>query len=587
MLRTAGPTRPVAAVAAPEGMVIEHDTPLVMADGTTLRANVYRPVGDGRHPVLLSYGPYGKDLAFRDAYPRQFDAMVAAHPEVLEGTSGAHLSWEVADPERWVPLGYALVRVDSRGSGRSPGIVDSFSPQEARDLYECVEWAGTQDWSNGKVGLSGISYFAINQWQVAALRPPHLAAICPWEGMVDWYRDANYHGGIPSSFFPRLFGVQIASVQHGLGTRGATNPHTGVLVSGDVDLDDAELAARRTDVAAELRAHPFRDDYWADRTADLSRIEVPVLSAGNWGGQALHLRGNLDGFTEAASEHKWLEVHGEAHWTLYYSDYGVDLQRRFFDHFLKGEGTWLDDQPRVSLHVRHPGEVFVPRAEDEWPLARTEWTTLHLDVAQRSLSPEPAAAPSTASYDPFGAGITLSTPPFTETTEITGPLAARLYISSESEDADLFLVLHLLDPDGTEVLFEGATEPRHPLSQGWLRASHRELDEERSRPYRPVHPHDRAVPLVPGEVHAVDVEIWPTCIVVPPGYRLALSVQGHDYDHGGPGLPTPYGVEMRGSGVNVHDDPVARSADVYGRPVSLHTGGEHDSFLLVPVIPPA
>src|ERR1700712_5063224 len=191
-----------AKVTQADGMLVEYDVPLTMSDGTILRANVFRPVGEGPYPTLISYGPYGKDLSFQDAYPRQFNAMVTAHPEILVGSTGKHQVWELADPERWVPLGYALVRVDARGSGRSPGFIDSFALQEAQDYYECIEWAGTQPWSNGKVGLSGISYYAINQWHVAALRPPHLAAICPWEGMVDWYRDANYHGGIPSSFFP-------------------------------------------------------------------------------------------------------------------------------------------------------------------------------------------------------------------------------------------------------------------------------------------------------------------------------------------------------------------------------------------------
>lgn len=587
MVQPAGSARRDAAqVTQSEGMHIEHDVPLTMSDGTVLRANLFRPIGEGQYPVLMSYGPYGKDLSFQDAYPRQFDAMVQAHPEILVGTSGKHQVWELADPERWVPFGYALVRVDARGSGRSPGFIDSFASQETQDLYECIEWAGTQSWSNGKVGLSGISYYAINQWPVAALHPPHLAAICPWEGMADWYRDANYHGGIPSSFYPRLYGVQIESVQHGLGSRGQKNAHSGVLVSGDVELDEDELSANRADVADELRQHPFIDSYWEDRSANLPEVEVPVLSAGNWGGQALHLRGNIDGYLESASKHKWLEIHGEAHWTLYYSDYGVDLQRRFFDYFLKGEGNWPNEQPPVSLNIRHPGERFELRGEDEWPIARTDWTPYYLDVADKSLARKPAASSSSVSYEPFGDGVTLMTQPFDEPTEITGPVAAKLFISSASKDADLFLVLNLYDPDGVEVLFEGATEPKHPLSQGWLRASHRELDPARSLPYRPAHPHDKAVPLVPGETYEVDVEIWPTCIVVPAGYRIGLSVLGHDFDHGREGLPTAYGVEMRGSGVNVHDDPVARTTDVYGKPVTVHSGGEHPSYLLLPVIPP-
>jgi predicted acyl esterase len=327
--------------------------------------------------------------------------------------------------------------------------------------------------------------------------------------------------------------------------------------------------------------------YWQDRSADLPSIEVPVLSAGNWGGQALHLRGNINGFTESSSEHKWLEVHGEAHWTLFYTDYGVDLQKRFFDYFLKSEGNWPDEQPAVSLSIRHPGEVFELRGEDEWPLARTDWTRYYLDAADLTLSTEPPVELSTITYEPFNAGVTLTSSPFPETTEITGPIAAKLFISSASEDADLFLVMHLFNAEGEEVLFRGATEPKHPLSQGWLRASHRALDPARSLPYRPAHPHDKFEPLEPGKVYEVDVEIWSTCIVVPAGYSIGLSVLGRDYDHGGRGLPTAYGVEMRGSGVNVHDDAVARPADVYGQPVTVYSGGQQNSHLLLPIIPPA
>jgi predicted acyl esterase len=432
-----------------------------------------------------------------------------------------------------------------------------------------------------------VSYYAINQWQVAARRPPHLAAICPWEGMVDWYRDANYHGGIPSSFFPRLYRVQIESVQHGLGSRGRRHPHSGVLAAGDVDLNEHELTANRADVAREISEHPLFDSYWQDRSADLSSVEVPLLSAGNWGGQGLHLRGNIDGYVQSASKHKWLELHGGAHWALFYSAYGVDLQRRFFDYFLKGEGDWPNEQPPVTLNIRHPGDVFELRGENEWPLDRTSWTKYYVDVAHPGLSLEPVSEVSQVSYEPFGPGVTLMAPPFEEATEITGPIAAKLFVSSESEDADLFLVLRLFDPDGAEVLFAGASEPKQPLSQGWLRASHRDLDRARSLAYRPAHPHDKVAPLVPGEASEVDVEIWATCIVVPAKYRIGLSVLGRDYDHGGPGLPTPYGLEMRGSGANVHDDPLARPASIYGQAVTLYSGGQHESYLLLPVIPPA
>ena len=161
-----------------DGMRIDWDGPIPMDDGVVLRADVFRPVADGKYPVILSYGPYAKGLAFQEAYRSAWTRMTAAYPETAAGSSNKYQNWELVDPEKWVPDGYACVRVDSRGAGRSPGHLDVWSAREARDLYDCVEWAGTQAWSNGKVGINGISYYAMNQWQVGELRPPHLAALC-------------------------------------------------------------------------------------------------------------------------------------------------------------------------------------------------------------------------------------------------------------------------------------------------------------------------------------------------------------------------------------------------------------------------
>ncbi len=178
-----------------DGMRIDWDVPITMDDGLVLRADIYRPPQEGKYPVILSYGPYAKGLAFQEGYPDQWQRMAAQHPDVTEGSTNKYQNWEVVDPEKWVPDGYVCVRVDSRGCGRSPGYVDPFSPRETRDFYLCIEWAGTQPWSNGKVGLLGISYYAINQWHVASLQPPHLAAMIPWEGAADWYRDMTFAEG--------------------------------------------------------------------------------------------------------------------------------------------------------------------------------------------------------------------------------------------------------------------------------------------------------------------------------------------------------------------------------------------------------
>jgi hypothetical protein len=568
-----------------EGMCIEYDVPIVMEDGVVLRANVYRPLDDEVHPVIASMGAYGKDYPFQDApYDNLWKQMVENYPDSAEGSSNMHQAWEVVDPEKWVPHGYAVLRIDSRGAARSEGFMNNYAVREAKDYVNCIEWAGVQPWSNGKVGLSGISYYAVNQWRAAEYKPKHLAAICPWEGCVDWYRDAQYQGGIHSSFLGKFFPVQVKWVQHGVGSRGHVNPHSGIQIAGDEDLTDEELAMNRAEPGEDLLEHPFDDDYFRDRSANLPEVSVPLLSAANWGGLGLHNRGNFTGFMEAESTDKYLEVHGREHWTLYYADYGVTLMRRFFDWYLKGEGDW-DTQPKVSLNIRRPGERFVLRGESEWPLRRTRWTRAYLDPAVGQLREDVPDSDSTATYQASRGGLDLALAPFDSETEITGPVAAKVFISSSTFDADLFLVLRLFAPDGEEVLFQGGNDPKTPISQGWLRASHRKIDTDKSPPWRPFHPHDEMEPLTPGAIYELDVEIWPTCVVAPAGYQLVLSILGHDFDHGQEAAPSHIGPEMRGSAFFLHDDPRTRPPEIYDNEVTVLGGPDHQSYLLLPIVP--
>ena len=301
-------------------------------------------------------------------------------------------------------------------------------------------------------------------------------------------------------------------------------------------------------------------------------------------GRVCILRGNFEGFVRAASEHKWLECHGLEHWTHFYTDYGRGLQKRFFDHFLKGVENGWDRQPRVRLQVRHPGEHFVERTEQEWPLARTRWTRLYLNAATSSLESTVPAAGSSATYVGSSEGLTFLTSPLDEDVEITGPLSSKLFASSSADDLDLFLVLRVFGPAGDELTFQGALDPRTPIAQGWLRASHRKLDPELTLEYRPYHVHSEREPLTPGEVYELDVELWPTCIVVPAGYRLGLSVQGKDYDHGREPVQMAW-FAMSGSGPFRHDDPDDRPSAYVETRATIHTGGSRPSSLLLPVIP--
>ena len=561
-------------------ILIEKDVIVPLVDGHHVSCNVFRPNRTGRFPPIIAFTPYGKDSDVAVDFKRYWDFVLRDHPDVVQGeSSGKYLTWEVPDPERWVPAGYAIVVVDARGTGKSPGYYELMGALQTRDVYDVIEWAAVQPWSNRKVGMLGVSYLAIKQWQVAALQPPHLAAMIPWEGMFDHYRDFFRHGGIFSSFFMRLlWESQIAVNQNGNGASPYRDRFTGERSTGAA-LDPQVLPGNLSNLFETGLQHRFDDAYFTTRTPRPERIKVPFLSAGNWGGLGLHLRGNVIAFEQAASGQKWLEMHTDTHFASMYLAEAVALQQRFFDHFLKGEQNGFEREPPVLLTIRDP-RGFIRRKETEWPLARTNWVRYALDASTLALRPDDAAEAAMVDWPALGQGVTFRSAPFVEDSEFTGPLVAKLFVASSTTDMDLFLTLRIFDPQGVEVTFKGANDPQAPVSQGWLRVSQRRLDAARSKPYRPFHPHDGEDKLAPGTVYEADVEIWPTSIVFPKGYTMALTIGGRDFEReGATGM-------MKGSGIFMHDSAQDRSAPEFAGTSTLHTGGAHRSYLLLPKIPP-
>jgi hypothetical protein len=482
------------------------------------------------------------------------------------------------NPEWWVPRGYAAVRVDGRGSGKSPGQCEPWSLAESIDYYDAIEWAAAQPWCNGNVGLSGISYFAINQWFVANHQPPSLKAIIPWEGFADLYRDALFHGGILSLFMPNWF---VAHLMHHLVGRAS-----------QIHPDAWQKNTLHVWLGNSLDSGAFRG-----AQAQWDRITVPMLSVGNWSGMGLHLRGNTEAYMRAASKHKKLRMQAGTHVHPFYTEDGRRDQLRFLDYWLKGIDNGVMDEPPVKLAIRKGRDEIEWRHEHEWPLARTQWTKLYVDLSKPSTdtpdnagglvstNPDTSASrtyaatslgsmgsTSAASSQVMGGGIkpgmgvSLDTPPLPHDVEVTGPLAAVLWVASSTEDMDLFLTLRNIDPDGNEVMETGQQGTPVPVAKGWLRVSHRELDPELSLPYRPYHKHQRRLYLTPGEIVRVEVEIWPTSMVFRKGHRIRLDVQPRD------------GVGSQ-SYMHYH-------ADYNTGTNTLYAGGEHESFLLLPVIPP-
>jgi len=546
------------------GLIIEKDVDVPMRDGARLKADVFRPDDGGKFPALLNLGPYQKDKVW-------------IPPANLEEKPNPLMNWETVNPQWWVPKGYAAVRVDGRGSGKSPGQCEPWSLAEAIDFYDAIEWVAKQSWCNGKVGLSGISYFAINQWFVAGLQPPSLAAIIPWEGFADLYRDALFHGGLLSLFMPNWFTAHL--MHHTVGRASQNLPNAW------------QVNTLHFWLSNNLDSGAFRG-----AQAQWDKITVPMYSVGNWSGMGLHLRGNTEAFMRAATSHKKLRIHAGTHVHPFYTEVGRRDQLRFFDYWLKGVDNGIMDEPPVKLAIRKGHDEIEWRYEYEWPLKRTQWTKFYFDLSKPALgmaentgglvpaNPDKSAvrtypasslgsmgSTSAASSQVMGGGInpgmgiSLETPPLPQDMEVTGPVAASFWISSSSEDMDLFLTLRNIDADGNEIMETGQQGTPVPVAKGWLRVSHRELDPELSLPYRPYHKHARRLHLQPGEIVKVDVEIWPTSMVFRRGHRVRLDIQPRD------------GV---GSASYMH-----YHADYNTGTNTIHAGGKHESYLLLPVIP--
>jgi uncharacterized protein len=566
----------------PHEMILDKDIGIPMRDGAVLRANLFHPRETGKYPVIMTFGPYGKDVHIKQFQPMAWEVLEKRYPEILKHSSCKHLVFETPDPEVWVPHGYCILKVDSRGAGKSPGKLDINAPVEFRDFYDAISWAGVQPWSSGKIGLLGISYYAAGQWAIAAQRPPHLAALLPWQGTYDFFRDRTRSDGIYSAgFVGRWWNRSVLRNQYGNAESPFVDIVTGERNTGPAALSPEELRRNREDYIENVLAHPTLDSWYKERIPDLSKIELPTLAVANWGGLALHLRGTIAGWLGISSRDKWLKVQSGPYFITFLMPETVAMQRRFFDRYLKGIANGWENEPRVEVEVRSADDKVKRKiAASDWPLPQTHWTRLHLDAGARTLAQTPAGAAASVRYEALSEGVTFQTAPTEHEIEIAGPVKLKLHVASSTGDMDVFATLRAFDPAGKEVVFFSSTAPKAPVSQGWLRASQRKLDPRHSTEWRPYHTHDTIETLKPGEVYEIDIEIWPTSLALPKGYRLALTIEGQDFDR--PGEP-----RETGTGWFTHDDPRDRPPATFAGTHTLHTGGGRDSYLLLPVIPPS
>lgn len=473
--------------APPAGIGFERDVEVAMRDGTILRVNVFRPPGDGPFPVVMCAHPYGKDLMPRKGW---FGYRPLLQYRMLRQPSPARQSaltgWESPDPARWTARGYAVVNCDLRGFGHSDGIGDLVSDQEAQDYYDLIEWAGAQPWCTGSVGLNGVSYLALSQWKVAALRPPHLAAVCPWEGFSDMYRDFARPGGVREDGFLPLWSAGVA--------RG------GRIVSS---------------IRERQLARPTFDEWWASHCAKLENIEVPALICASFSDHGLHSRGCFEAFRRIGSQYRWLYTHRGGKWSTYYSPEAQAFQAQFFDCFLKGEENGMRDVPPVRLEVRSDRDtIHEVRAESEWPLARTQWIPRHLPGEK-------------VSFDSRGDGTSFVWK-MQEELELTGPMVLHLNVEiAGAVDAAIFAAVRKIS-NGANVPFEGSYGCGYdPVTAGCMKLSMRKLDAQSSQPWRPVFPFNQPQPLNPGEIVSLEIELLPSSTQFDAGDELQLDLRGH------------------------------------------------------------
>lgn len=535
--------RPNVTIAPPPlGVAFDHDVEIPVRDGTCLRANVFRPdPDDGPRPVILCAQPDGKDSLpkprGRGRYTLPFQLRML--PQSVPMRISAWTSWESPDPAAWVPRGYTVVNCDLRGWGASDGTGELLSAQEARDLHDVVEWIAGQAWCTGRVGMLGVSYLAITQWAAASERPPHLVAICPWEGFTDPYRDFMRVGGVLETGFLRLWSTMMK-----------------------------RLRRSPVDLLGDARRHPDVDDFWAARTRAVERIDVPALVGASCSDHNLHSRGTFEGYRRIGSAQKWLHTHRGPKWSTFYAPETTARQARFFDHFLRDVDTGFTAEPRVRIEVREDARtISAVHGTDTWPPADVAWTSLLLG-SDGTLG----ASTTVAGTVPFELrrGHASFTHRFERDTEVIGPMEARLAVSIvDTDDATVFVGVRKRRA-GRVVGFEGSYGfDRALVTWGALRVSHRAVDPARSLPGMPFHPFDRREPVAAGEVVTLAIELAPSATLWRAGEDLELVVQGRWFFIANPVVgqfPALYERTRRGT-------------------LTVHTGGDARSALLLPIRP--
>ena len=548
-------------------VLCEYDVKIAMSEGFSVTANIYRSkkaaANGEKVPVVMCAHPYDNHItpALKKTPlkgpPQQYRMIPQAGGQPVFSKL---TSWESPDPNFWIPAGYAVVNMNLPGYANSEGPPSAFSEHQGKCYYEAIEWVAKQPWCSGKVGLNGVSFLAISQFHVAACQayggpPPSLCCISPWEGLTDPYRDIFCFGGVPESGFPTFWwNTEVKPVING-------TEEDFVEFEGSIATD-------------YLKNHPFYDDFWKAKAAKLKEITLPMLVCASFSDHGLHTMGSFRAFEKAKSKHKWVYTHRTGKWVAYYSPEVQKMTKDFMDCFLKNDtSSGFLDTPPVRLEVRSSlDEIHEVRYENEWPIARTQYTKLYLGEQPQSLSLEGPEKQVEVVY-PAEEGKALFNCQFSEDTELSGYMVLRVWVEARPEkageaspdDMALFIAVNKLDRDGNSVHFNGSVGIKGDMvTRGWCKVSRRELNPVESTEWHPVQKGTSQQKLKAGEIAPVDIGLYPSSTFFAPGEALQLIIAVDEI------IPSP---------------PYKKSADCNRGMHVLHFGGRYDSYLLVPKIP--
>ncbi|KAL3440560.1 alpha/beta-hydrolase [Aspergillus insuetus] len=528
----------------------DRNVSIVVRDGITLYADVFRPVTSDTVPVpvIIPWSAYGKT----GTGPQTYDFMAPFRAAIPVGRTSGYEKFEAPDPAEWCERGYAVLNIDARGAGDSEGDISFWGDQEAEDIYDVIEWLTKQPWCNGSIAMAGNSWLAISQVNFASrLSHPALKALAPWESYTDLYRQVVARGGRPhlEKFHKLIIGGFAGNM---------------------------------------LAKRPLYDDYWEAKRIPVERIgDIPIYIVGSYS-TSIHLLGSLDTYDNAQSRRKWLRIHPYNEWYDFYRLEISDELQRYFDYYCKGiDNGWEEVTPPVRLSLLgfegSPAGTVVERAEQEFPLARQVLRTYYLDARTRRLEESPVDEDASVSYDGHSLSATTDfTLYFSEATEICGYSKVKLWMScNDHDDFDVAVQIRKIGADGN--LMEQLNYPC-PVSvnevadvnvakylgpQGFLRASHAvSVDKSTEDSVRVEYRHDGREPVAPGKIVPLQITLWPMGMVFAPGEGIMLHISGHDM-----GLPEVESLRA----ASPEDQNVGRH--------NLFTGDEHDSFLLLPIIP--